>query len=283
LIDTVTALDEREVGFRSLRRTLTPPPPGAGWCFICSGALAQFEREIVRDRTVAGLAAARARGRKGGRRAKLNPDQVKTARRLYDERELTVEAIGRILGVSRTSIYRALGRTCRRPRVTRLVEPVVRLNRVVEGNSWETRNDRAARPRMIRSLTSRRNPLAPHVIVPAACSRALANRRCLRPLQEVGLRTSQDIGGRALPAHPAVSSIASGCPKDQVSRPHDRNIMPCLRTLARNTFATAALTCALAGPGVCSALTSSATAGAGVAVATCPSLNGPSLNSPSLN
>jgi predicted transcriptional regulator len=40
----------------------------------------------------------------------LNPDQVKTARRLYDERELTVEEIGRILGVSRTSIYRALGR-----------------------------------------------------------------------------------------------------------------------------------------------------------------------------
>jgi len=76
--------------------------------FHVFGALAQFEREIIRDRTVAGLAAARARGRQGGRPSKLSPEQRRTARKLYDEREHTVEAIGRILGVSRTSIYRAL-------------------------------------------------------------------------------------------------------------------------------------------------------------------------------
>ena len=110
LIDTVTSLDERRVGFRSLRESIDTTTPGGRLVFHLFGALAQFEREIIRDRTVAGLAAARARGRTGGRPAKLNPDQVKTARRLYDERELTVEEIGRILGVSRTSIYRALGR-----------------------------------------------------------------------------------------------------------------------------------------------------------------------------
>ncbi len=66
------------------------------------------EREIIRDRTLAGLAAARARGRRGGRPSKLSADQRRTARKLYDEREHTVEQIGRILGVSRTSIYRAL-------------------------------------------------------------------------------------------------------------------------------------------------------------------------------
>ncbi|MGI8613855.1 MAG: helix-turn-helix domain-containing protein [Nocardioidaceae bacterium] len=76
--------------------------------FHIFGALAQFEREIIRDRTVAGLAAARARGRRGGRPSKLSADQRRTARKLYDEREHTVEQIGRILGVSRTSIYRAL-------------------------------------------------------------------------------------------------------------------------------------------------------------------------------
>lgn len=54
--------------------------------------------------------------------------------------------------------------------------------------------------------------------------------------------------------------------------------MPCLRTLARNTLATTALTCALAGPSVGTALTSTATAGSVVAVANGPSLNGPSLN-----
>ena len=59
------------------------------------GALTQCEREIIRDRTGAGLAVARPRGRRGGRPAKLNPDQVRTARRVHDERELTVEEIGR--------------------------------------------------------------------------------------------------------------------------------------------------------------------------------------------
>jgi DNA invertase Pin-like site-specific DNA recombinase len=76
--------------------------------FHLFGALAQFEREIIRDRTVAGLTAARARGRVGGRPSKLSGEQRRQARKMYDERELTVEQIGRVLGVSRTSIYRAL-------------------------------------------------------------------------------------------------------------------------------------------------------------------------------
>ena len=79
--------------------------------FNLFGALAQFEREIIRDRTMAGLSAARARGRNGGRPAKLSPDQVRAARRLYDEREHTVEQIGSVLGSAAplyTSIYRAL-------------------------------------------------------------------------------------------------------------------------------------------------------------------------------
>jgi len=108
LIDTVTALDECGVGFRSLRESIDTTTAGGRLVFHIFGALAQFEREIIRDRTVAGLAAARARGRRGGRPSKLSADQRRTARKLYDEREHTVEQIGRILGVSRTSIYRAL-------------------------------------------------------------------------------------------------------------------------------------------------------------------------------
>ena len=76
--------------------------------FHVFGALAQFEREIIRDRTLAGLAAARARGRQGGRPSKLSDQQRRQARLMYDARELTVEQIGQVLGVSRTSIYRAL-------------------------------------------------------------------------------------------------------------------------------------------------------------------------------
>jgi len=75
------------------------------------GALAQFERETIRDRTVAGLTAARARGRVGGRPFKLSAEQRRQARKMYDDRELTVKQIGAVLGVSRTSIYRALGHT----------------------------------------------------------------------------------------------------------------------------------------------------------------------------
>jgi len=107
----VTGLDERGVGFRSLRESIDTTTTGGRLVFHLFGALAQFEREIIRDRTVAGLTAARARGRVGGRPSKLSVEQVRQARRMYDERELTVEQIGKVLGVSRTSIYRALGPT----------------------------------------------------------------------------------------------------------------------------------------------------------------------------
>jgi len=90
LIDTVTALDERGVGFRSLRESIDTTTAGGRLVFHLFGALAQFEREIIRDRTMAGLSAARARGRNGGRPSKLSADQVRAARRLYDEREHTV-------------------------------------------------------------------------------------------------------------------------------------------------------------------------------------------------
>ena len=108
LIDVVTGLDQREVGFRSLRESIDTTTSGGRLVFHLFGALAQFEREIIRDRTVAGLAAARARGRIGGRPSKLSAEQRRQARKMYDARELTVEEIGRVLGVSRTSIYRAL-------------------------------------------------------------------------------------------------------------------------------------------------------------------------------
>jgi DNA invertase Pin-like site-specific DNA recombinase len=108
LIDVVTDLDERGVGFRSLRENIDTTTAGGRLVFHLFGALAQFEREIIRDRTVAGLTAARARGRVGGRPSKLSLEQRRQARKMYDERELTVEQIGRVLGVSRTSIYRAL-------------------------------------------------------------------------------------------------------------------------------------------------------------------------------
>jgi len=131
LIDVVTGLDERGVGFRSLRENIDTTTAGGRLVFHLFGALAQFERELIRDRTVAGLTAARARGRVGGRPSKLTAEQVRQARRMYDARELTVEQIGAVLGVSRTSIYRALGKatapvpsTSATPAAARMAEPV---------------------------------------------------------------------------------------------------------------------------------------------------------------
>ncbi len=99
------------MGFRLLRESIDTTAAGGRLVFHLFGALAQFEREIIRDRTVEGLSAARARGRVGGRPSELSAEQRRQARKMYDERELTVEQIGTVLGVSRTSIYRALGPT----------------------------------------------------------------------------------------------------------------------------------------------------------------------------
>ena len=72
------------------------------------GSIAEFERDLISERTHEGLAAARARGRKGGRPAKLTPAKLATARRLYDERELTVKQIAEVVGCARSTLYRAL-------------------------------------------------------------------------------------------------------------------------------------------------------------------------------
>ena len=110
LIDTVRVLEDRGVGFRSLRESIDTTTSGGRLVFHVFGALAEFEREIIRERTVAGLSAARARGRVGGRPSVMTPDKLAAARRMYDERELPVEPIAQVLGVSRTSIYRGMER-----------------------------------------------------------------------------------------------------------------------------------------------------------------------------
>ncbi|PZS12457.1 MAG: hypothetical protein DLM64_04845 [Solirubrobacterales bacterium] len=111
LIDTVTALAERDIGFRSLRESIDTTTPGGRLVFHVFGALAEFERELIRERTNAGLAAARARGRHGGRPAVMTAEKTTIARQMYDSREHTVAAIARLLGVSRASVYRSLATT----------------------------------------------------------------------------------------------------------------------------------------------------------------------------
>ena len=108
LIETVTALRERGVGFRSLTEQIDTTTPGGKLIFHVFGALAEFERDLTRERTHAGLAAARARGRVGGRPRKLDAKKLALARRLYADGETDIATICQTLGISRATLYRAL-------------------------------------------------------------------------------------------------------------------------------------------------------------------------------
>jgi DNA invertase Pin-like site-specific DNA recombinase len=108
LIALVEELADRGVGFRSLTESIDTTTANGRLFFSVMGALAEFERDLIRERTNAGLAAARARGRVGGRPPVMTAEKVKVARQMYDWKEHTVEAIANTLGVSRKTIYRHL-------------------------------------------------------------------------------------------------------------------------------------------------------------------------------
>lgn len=110
LVDLMTTFDERGVQFRSLTESIDTSTPGGTLVFNIFGSLAQFERDLIRERTSAGLEAARARGRKGGRPAKFGEKQVKEVRRLYESRTVTVDQIAAMMHVGRSTIYRCLER-----------------------------------------------------------------------------------------------------------------------------------------------------------------------------
>lgn len=108
LIDTVTGLDDRDIGFKSLQESIDTTTSSGRLTFHIFGALAEFERELIRERTKAGLAAARARGRKGGRPKKLDSKKLSTAKQLLGNPGQTVSEVAELLGVARSTLYRTL-------------------------------------------------------------------------------------------------------------------------------------------------------------------------------
>ena len=105
LIDTVTDLQNKGIGFKSLTESIDTTTSGGKLVFHIFGALAEFEREIIRERTQAGLQSARARGRYGGPKHKLTKKQVAIARQLW-ESKTPVKEICKTLGISRATFYR---------------------------------------------------------------------------------------------------------------------------------------------------------------------------------
>ncbi len=110
LIQIVTALDQRGIGFNSLQESIDTSTSGGKLIFHMFGALAEFERNLIRERTEAGLRAARSRGRQGGRPRALDAKKTKLLYKLYDERQHTVSEICDMLGISKTALYRYLQR-----------------------------------------------------------------------------------------------------------------------------------------------------------------------------
>jgi DNA invertase Pin-like site-specific DNA recombinase len=109
LIGFVEDLRTRGVDFRSLTEGIDTSTPAGRFFFHIMGALAEMERDLIRERVQAGLTAARARGRKGGRQPKLTPKQIAHARKLLEDRNTTIKDVAASLGVNRSTIYRALG------------------------------------------------------------------------------------------------------------------------------------------------------------------------------
>ena len=109
LIDLVGELEGRKIGFRSLKENLDTSTAGGKLVFHVFASIAEFERELIRERTMSGLEAARARGRVGGRPRALDEGKARLARKLKEEGEHSVEEICQMLGVGRSTLYRYLG------------------------------------------------------------------------------------------------------------------------------------------------------------------------------
>ncbi len=90
LIDIIAELGERGVGFRSLTEAIDTTTASGKLLFHIMGSLAEFERQLIVERTKAGLAAARARGRHGGRPPTMTPHKIRIARDMYDSHDYTV-------------------------------------------------------------------------------------------------------------------------------------------------------------------------------------------------
>lgn len=106
LVKTISDLEARGVGFESLTEKIETSSATGKLMFHVFAAMAEFERNLIRERTQAGLAAARARGRVGGRKHKLDEQQKKEIKALLRDPDISISEVAKRYGVSRTTIYR---------------------------------------------------------------------------------------------------------------------------------------------------------------------------------
>jgi DNA invertase Pin-like site-specific DNA recombinase len=105
LLQIVSQIEKRGIGFKSLTESIDTTTSGGRLIFQIFGAIAEFERSLIRERTMAGLTAARARGRKGGRPRSLDPQKVEVIKKLYEEKNLTVQQICDMFSITKPTMY----------------------------------------------------------------------------------------------------------------------------------------------------------------------------------
>ena len=108
LLDTVAMLDTRQIGLKVITQNIDTTTASGRLIFTVFSAIAEFEREIIRERTQAGLDAASARGRKGGRPRSLNDKTLKQAKALLADPDITVGDVAKRLGIGISTLYRYL-------------------------------------------------------------------------------------------------------------------------------------------------------------------------------
>lgn len=108
LVEIITDLENREIGFKSLNESIDTTTAGGKLTFHIFAALSEFERSLIQERTKAGLTAARARGRKGGRPKKLSEKDIQKAQAMLDDKSISVTEVAEHFNVSRSTLYNAL-------------------------------------------------------------------------------------------------------------------------------------------------------------------------------
>lgn len=108
LIEIISKLEANGIALKSLNESIDTSTSSGKLIFHIFGALAEFERNLIKERTHAGLEAARARGRKGGRPPKLDAKKVELAKSLYNSKEHSVLEICELVGISKPTLYKYL-------------------------------------------------------------------------------------------------------------------------------------------------------------------------------
>jgi len=108
LIDTIEELEKQGIGFRSLTEAIDTTSSGGRLVFHIFGALSEFERGLIKERTIAGLKAAKDMGKKGGRPSSLKPEDLVAAKALLRDSEITVTEVAKRLKVDPSTLYRHL-------------------------------------------------------------------------------------------------------------------------------------------------------------------------------